>query len=283
MFVFGGKDASGNALNDLWWVDLDADTLEWTQATISDPPPIRYGHVAMLARPAWAMPKMIIFGGRNQNGFNGDTLWALNINREGSGSTFLTWTTLTPTGTSPGQREGQSAIVQRLGTTYRGLLLGGISKGMPRPDSLMWKLDLAANDAISWSQQGANGTPPMGRMRQAAAWDEEWNRMVVFGGDTTTATGGGKNDLWELPLEYAPGTDPTWISVPTDTTMPDIRWGHTLIFDQRGYDARLAELFTPNASTGTWDKHTAEPEVAATVSVHVRPADGHVVLRRQRT
>jgi Domain of unknown function (DUF1929)/FlgD Ig-like domain/Galactose oxidase, central domain len=260
MIVFGGKNASNVALNDLWWVNLAVtpnDSLEWHQETVTNPPPARYGHTAVLAGEKWAEPKMLVYGGHNGSSFVGDTVWALTIPKTGGASQF-SWTRLYASG-SPGPLEGHSAIAHPLGNNYRMIVFGGYK------DSLRhnaFKFDLLEDGTRSWSFQHTDGTAPPKRMRHAAEWDKEWHRMVVFGGDESTSSGGASNGLWGLPLEYDAGTNPRWTTLTPDTTMPAARWGHTLTFDIRGYDARFAELYDPKTpeNIGVWEKHDVQPK-----------------------
>jgi Domain of unknown function (DUF1929)/FlgD Ig-like domain/Kelch motif len=265
MIVFGGQAADNSALNDLWWVQLKSnDSLEWHQETISGALPApRYGHTAVLAGEDWEQPKVLVYGGRNGGGYVGDSLWALTIPRNISGGqSQFSWSALT-TSSLPRKREGHSAIIHPVGDNYRMIVFGGLKDTIPPLMNDAYKFDQPESGSGSWTVQYTDGTPPSPRMRHAAVYDKEWNRMIVHWGDSTTTSGDpASNTMWGLPLEYGPGENPDWTLMSPDTTAPDARWGHTLIYDVRGYDARLAEVFDPieTASIGIWEKHDVQPK-----------------------
>jgi Domain of unknown function (DUF1929)/FlgD Ig-like domain/Galactose oxidase, central domain len=209
LVVFGGKNASGAALGDVWRIELGATTPTWQQVTPDeDPdcecsPAARWGHTSVLVKEDRTEATMLVYGGQDESDYVDESVWELIIPREGSGNSFK-WRKVSDTG--PGQREGHSAVSPILATAPR------------------------------------------------------THQMIVFGGDDTyPATGGAKDDLWELTEIAVDGDedDPVWAEVAAGGTEPAARWGHSLVFDVRGYDARFAEQFTPN---GSWDKHTTQPK-----------------------
>lgn len=268
MIVFGGRDATGPQ-NDLWLLKVTNTTGQWKKVTAQGTPPsARFGHVAVAARADRAQPVMMVYGGltgTNPDVYAEASAWELTIARAGTGgASEFVWQQV-PSSTAAGQREGHSATVPIVGfgnpRTHRMVVFGGRKPGDVL-DSDVWELRQVETTTSlsewSWTALDISGTKPSARMRHAAAYDGEFLRMVVFGGDTTTTSPGGySRTVWELPLTVA---NPTWTAVRADS-MPDARWGHTMLFDTRPVLAHVPEVYDHGAgSKGDWSQYPSGPK-----------------------
>jgi len=144
MVVFGGRDADA-VLSDTWMLDLATDT--WSQPTPAGPPPdARRGHTAV-ADPDNS--RMIVFGGLGSAGFQNDT-WTLSL-----APGTLTWSQLSPAGSTPGTRAWHSATMDD--ADGRVLVIGG--RGMSSlQGEAQWSLDLASSGWTQLSPQLPGGS-----------------------------------------------------------------------------------------------------------------------------
>merc|ERR1719265_3042454 len=75
MLVFGGFNAEGIRIDDLWSYDIESNA--WWQLTARGPwPEARMVHSAVFSRN-WGT--MLVFGGFNAEGFRLDDLWSYDI------------------------------------------------------------------------------------------------------------------------------------------------------------------------------------------------------------
>jgi hypothetical protein len=120
----------------------------------------------------------------------------------------------------------------------------------------VWALSLSGTPA--WSPISTAGTPPPDRVNSAAIYDPIQDRMVIFGGYSTSA-GGYVNDSWGLTLAGSP----TWIELTPTGTLPAPRSYHTAIYEPiagrmvvfGGYDGgtRLDDAWAlPLAGAAPW-------------------------------
>jgi hypothetical protein len=201
MVVFGGS-----YLNDVWALSL-VGTPAWTQLTPSGAPPSARHSQSAIYDPA--RDRMVMFGGSSRAGFLND-VWALSL------AGTPAWTQLTPSGTPPSARRYHRAIYDPV--RDRMVMFGG-SSGSDLND--VWALSLAGTP--SWTQLTPSGTPPSARSYHSAIYDPVRDRMVVFGGSSSTFF----NDVWALLLA---GT-PTWTQLTPSGTPPSARGGHSAIYD----------------------------------------------------
>jgi predicted small integral membrane protein len=103
------------------------------------------------------------------------------------------------------------------------VVFGGYSDASPSPYVLndVWSLSLAGTPA--WTQLSPSGTPPSARWGHSAIYDPARDRMVVFGGYSSTYF----NDVWALSLA---GT-PAWTQLTPSGTPPGARYLHSAIHD----------------------------------------------------
>ena len=265
MVVFGGLDAGGSVLGDVWRYVRSQN--RWLPLSTGGGPR-RYGHTAILvpgrsdAQPPNNAAQMLVFGGRDQTGGLADsTVWALSLPPSGDG----VWRALSA-GPGPPAREGHVATLdgyrQRPGqaiSTRRMIVFGGQGRGGLLNDTwVLARQDLSTStlEPWSWSPLSVTGALPPPRTRHAAIHDTEWDRLLVVGGDVNgSAPGGLVNEAWAVKLNplVAPAT---WQQVTIDS-VPSARAGHSLVFHTGQVLARVSERFTP--ATESWQLLGADP------------------------
>lgn len=220
MVVFGGtdhldQDFHTSHLSDTWTLSL-AGTPAWGQLVAPSPGALRR-HSAIY-RPA--SDQMLIFG------FSSG-VWAY------SPSATPNWSLLAPAGAPPSPRSGHSATydpVRDRMIVFGGPLVGG---------NEVWELTFSG--IPTWNQLAPLGTPPGVRSQHSAIYDPAGDRMLVFGGSSSSTY---YNDLWQLDLA---GT-PTWTLLAPGGTAPSARAAHSAIYDPAG--PRML-VYGGRASSGT--------------------------------
>lgn len=136
MMVFGGRDNSSVAFNDVWVLTSAnglGGTSSWVQPSPSGTPPVaRSGHTATYDAGS---NRMIVFGGGNFGAFNG--AWALT-NANGIGS-LIEWAQLQSPDAPPAPRSGHTAAYSPV--SNRMMLFGGFDGSIRRND--VWVLTQA--------------------------------------------------------------------------------------------------------------------------------------------
>ncbi len=283
-FVFGGRDTSGNALDDLWFgrrnPNIPPGQWNWTNLTPTPRPAswpsARYGHVAILdPGPRGAnRPRILIFGGREQSGaLASNEVWAYDINA----NAFYRPTISTPEG-APEAREGHVGVYEDCAgqcqrTVYgnpaarRMSIFGGQGASALLGDLWgLWRRDsLPSDTSYTWdalSLSGNQGTPPSARTQMAGVYDLWGDRLTLFGGDTNGegTVGGQTDEVVQYELRDAITSAKTrWNRPPLRTPRfashedPKARSGHAAIFDGQARTARFPEVFDPaHADSGSW-------------------------------
>ena len=283
-FLFGGRDTSGNALDDLWFGRRNPNILpgqwNWTNLTPTPRPAswpsARYGHVAILdPGPRGAnRPRVLIFGGRGQSGaLASNEVWAYDINA----NAFYRPTIGTPEGT-PEAREGHVGVYEDCAgqcqrTVYgnpaarRMTIFGGQGASALLGDLWgLWRRDSLPSDTVytwdSMSLPGTQGTPASARTQMAGVHDQWGDRLTLFGGDTNGEgmAGGQTAEVVQFELRDAITSAKTrWNRPPlrtprfTSHNEPKPRSGHAAIFDSNPRVARFPESFDPTvADAGSW-------------------------------
>jgi hypothetical protein len=192
MIVFGGPSGMA-ATNEVWVLSLSG-TPTWSQLTLAGAaPPGRSAHTAVYDPVS---DRMVIFGGTiESNRFN--DVWALSL-----GDT-PTWTNLLPAGTPPSARYGAKALFDPV--RNRMVVFGGEAEFFTNE---VWALSLGPTAA--WTQLTPAGGPPARRLHPSVAYDQSWDRMVVFGG--YASDGNRQRDIWSLH----------WGNIPTLVHLPPI-------------------------------------------------------------
>jgi hypothetical protein len=200
--IFGGRDASGNLLNDVYALYRDElHAMSWEALTPApDPvwgvPEPRMRHAAVIDL---VDSSLVVYGGVNALGVVLGDVWKLHLYRGADGQ----WTRLQPTGADlTTSRWGAVAVYDSL--EDRLLAYGGRSQAQVFGDLLA----LSLGPAPAWSHPAVEGMPPPAREAHLMLLDRkpgERNRLLIFGG--LNLTGNPLGDLWELDLDTTP---PTW-------------------------------------------------------------------------
>ena len=261
LFIFGGlgKDGGGSdvVLSDLWRLNLV--TLRWKKFTVSGGPGARYGHTMgadSLTAPVDPndphRPRLLVYGGRSSSSSYADgDVWELKLDARQE-ELPLSWLRVSPGGSTPGQREGHVAVMDRP-QDYRMFVFGGDrSSGGLGND--VWELKRNTTDWAWTNVSPGSGSTPSARTRHAAIYDGQWQRLLVFGGDTSTGSGGEVGDLWSLRMDLG---SPTW-EQHWHGNAPAARQGHAAIFDARPYEAKVPERYS--AGSNSWEQITSAPK-----------------------
>jgi N-acetylneuraminic acid mutarotase len=203
LIVFGGRD-SATYFGDTWAYNLDDNT--WTELRpVGTVPAARAGH-SLVYDPV--SKRVILFGGWNGVNQYNDT-WAYD-------PVTNAWTNLRPGGRVPAARDSQAMAYDP--TSKRMILFGGWNTTMEYNDT--WSYDPAANE---WDELDPSGELPPARALEQMAYDASVEKMVLFGGGTSTAVFG---DTWD----YDAGGN-TWTQVTLTGESPAARTGYALQYD----------------------------------------------------
>jgi len=177
VILFGGFDGT-TYLDDTWAYDPGANT--WTEMSpAGDLPSARYMQSMVYDV---GTGKMILFGGGDGVNDLNDT-WAYDPSAN-------TWTNLSPAGSLPSARSGQSTVYD-LGTGK--MILFGGSFGV-RDDRVCfndtWAYDPAAN---TWTNLSPDGSLPSARAGESMVYDSTSGKVILFGGTDGIAF---FNDTW---------------------------------------------------------------------------------------
>lgn len=149
-----------------------------------------------------------------------DELWAYDLRCQ-------TWSQLSNSG-GPGMRTRHSAVLDSAGG--RAFFFGGRRPGSGGNINFndVWSLDLAT---LAWTEIATTGSGPEERSHAALAFDSTRNRLVVFGGNTSTSGLSiiGTEDTWALDLDSG-----AWTQL-ADGSGPPPRYAHGWVQD----DSRL--------------------------------------------
>jgi len=177
MLLFGGWSGS-SSLADTWTLVTGGG--QWWPVPSDASPSARSGHVAVfdpLTR------EMIVFGGTNGSTQLGDAY------RRGTDNV---WSPIVTSGTPPSPRMNACGIFDPV---RRRLVMFGGNTNAPWPNlsNEVWALTLDGTPTWSLLTTTAGPTP---REQAGAAYDAAGDRLIVFGGVSTTNL----NDVWALPL-----------------------------------------------------------------------------------
>lgn len=229
MVVFGGALPTSNHnpkvdLNDVWRLN---GSLTWTALSPTGTPPAgRYDHSAVYDE---ANNRMIIFGGAEGNASPcANDVWVLT-NATGKTGTPA-WLQLAPSGTVPSPRGGIGAGYDP--NTNSMIIYGGHNCFAVLPGEV-WVLSDAngLGGTPVWTQLSPAGGGPGGReINGGVAYDSANNRLVVFGGASTS---GDNNDVWVLSNANGQGGTPTWTQLAPSGTLPAVRDSNSTVYDPK--------------------------------------------------
>ena len=181
LIIFGGTNCSGTYYNDLWILsnaDGSAGTPSWAQVTpIGTGPSTRSQATAIYDS---VNNVMTVYGGGTTGTTVFNDVWTLS-NANGLTGT-PTWTQLSPTGTAPAARTGQSATYDP--TNNRMTVFGGSnSKGKVLNDGWILTNANGIGGTPSWISLTSTNAGPY-RKSHTAIYDSVSDDLVIFGGDS---------------------------------------------------------------------------------------------------
>lgn len=216
--------------------------------------------------------RMLLYGGLSDSvQFTDRTAWALAL------SGPLRWMRVAGTLSGPSPRSwicGAYDKVQRSIEIYsnvvherRAFFFGGASPSGLQND--LWALirgdDDRGDTTYRW-QNFALPSPPEPRFGYSMVADDEWDRLVIFGGDTSLATEGqGTNDLWSAQFSGYTG----WNRLPTINT-PGPLSGHTADYHFLGVIAITPEVYSP--ARNRWTLMNTSIQMQNYPAMHLLPS-----------
>ncbi len=216
--------------------------------------------------------RMLLFGGLSDNAtFTDRTAWALSL------SGPLRWVQVADTLSGPTPRAwicGAYDKIQRSVEVYsnvvherRSFFFGGNSPGGLQND--LWALirgdDDRGDTTYRW-QNFAFPSPPPPRFGYSMVADDEWDRLVIFGGDTSLVTEGrGTNDLWSAQFTGYTG----WNHQPTINT-PGPLSGHTADYHFLSVIAITPEMYNP--ASNRWTMMNTSIQMQNYPAMHLLPS-----------
>ncbi len=153
------------------------------------------------------------------------------------------WTDLAPAGFGPVLKKRGAAAYDPL--RDRVLVFGGET-----PEGLtnqLWELRLSPTP--QWILLAPTGTPPSPRSYTSMIYDPIRDRMVLFGGFKGGSIPQYTNDIYFLELG---GANPNWVYSGANNPYPDIRAGHSAVYDSRHDRMVVFGGFTGPPDNRTW-------------------------------
>jgi hypothetical protein len=168
-----------------------------------------------------ASNRMIVFGGRDRDGKNLNDVWVLE-NANGLGGTPQ-WVELIPNGAagSPPARSGHSTVYDS--ANNRLIIFGGCGGYCAPVLNDVWVLTNAngLGGTPVWTPLQIAGTVPPAPTNAAAAYDSEYNELIVFGGQDGSANPCSTfSDTWTLSNANGLGGSGAWIKVASFGSAP---------------------------------------------------------------
>lgn len=272
LIIFGGKSSS-EYFNDTWVLTNASgtnSTPSWIYlSTAGTIPTARY---AVVAAYNSSKNMLIVFGGVDSSNKIQMDLWGLT-NANGLQGDTSKWSKLAIDGTPPTARAYMAGAYDETSDTL--MLFGGgaYSSSAGTLYDETWTIrDVTSNP--SWHKLNPAGTLPTARRDASAVYDAANNRLIVFGGNTSTANpptpSGRTNDTWVLSNANGTGGTPTCSQLNT-LDKPPARSRHTAIFDSAskrmvvfagtGTDNYVRGdvwvLTNPGETTSSWAKYDA--------------------------
>lgn len=166
LVVFGGNDASGAALDDVWTWDPVTNT--WTNMMPAAGPSAR--RFTALSYDS-ANSSIVMFGGLDASGTHLNDTWLLI-----AGSA---WVPMTPSNLPPERRQHHLVTRPEFGDV---LLCGGQNAAQPNPTK--WKIDTWTWNGSDWTEI-ITATPPATQVANDATYDQLRQRVVLASGNGT--------------------------------------------------------------------------------------------------
>lgn len=176
LIVFGGRDSTGEALDDTWSFDMSSGA--WAQLATTGPEP-RFGVAAAVDR---ASGMLYVFGGQHGDIFYNDT-WAFELATD-------TWTRLDDgSNIAPSPRYGLGAVID---DASRLIVSHGFTFEGRFDDT--WAFDTASR---SWTDiTPPEGAKPLKRCLHEQVWSPETGAMILYGGCSSGFGPCPQGDTW---------------------------------------------------------------------------------------
>jgi len=177
LIVFGGSDCSTGYFNDVWVLSNangEVGTPAWTQLTTAGTPPAARESGSVVYD---SVNNILMMYGGDAGGSPFGDIWILS-NANGNGGT-PTWIQLSPTGTAPMARTGQSATYDS--SNNRMTIFGGIFSGITLTDAWVLTFANGIGGTPAWSQIPTQGTAPSVAYH-SAVYDSKLDNLYVFAG-----------------------------------------------------------------------------------------------------
>jgi hypothetical protein len=181
LILFGGTDASGNPMNDVWALSLSGSPA-WTQLVPTGSAPAPRG--AATAVYDATRDRLVLFGGYDKLLNALSDVWSLTLYGTPA------WSPLAAGGTPPAPRLSPSSIYDS--QRERIVFYGGTDLQNYYSDVN----ELTLFGTPQWSSLAPTNGTPQARADHKAIYDPAQDRMVVFGG--SGISGGMLNDTWSL-------------------------------------------------------------------------------------
>ena len=229
LIIFGGNNCSTGYFGDVWVLSNangESGTAAWTQLTPSGSAPQSRESASVVYDSTNNI--LMMYGGDAGGSPFGD-VWILSP-ANGSGGTPA-WTQLSPSGTAPTARTGQTAIYDS--SNDRMTIFGGINSGTTLTDTWVLTSANGIGGTPTWSQIATQGTAPS-LAYHTAVYDSSSDNMYVFGG--TSSEDKLQTDDHAFTLSGANGISSNgekWV-----LGGPPVRYGQSAF-----YDSALNDLF----------------------------------------
>ncbi len=264
MWVYGGMDASGAPSAELWklhfWVQsggLPSNLTVWAEQVSyspTDAPGARFGHTAVLdeyeLNSTTTLHRMLIYGGKTgANAWADNAVYSLDLD-----AATPTWSIVTPASPDRGKRYRHVAVMDGPNANEptaerRMLVFGGVGENGTLLDDIV-KFARPYNSLTTYAHAAippTSGPTPAPRAGHAAIRDAQWERLIVFGGDTT-GTSSFSNSVWAYPLDRHAGQAGhpplAWTRL-NPAALSDLpgKAGHAAFYYPIEVNARTAEVF----------------------------------------
>ena len=232
LIIFGGTSTTQN-YNDTWILTNasgNTGTESWVPLSTSGVTPSQ--RYSMVAGYNAINNILVVFGGVDNNNKIQMDLWLLT-NANGLQIIVPTWSKLTMDGTPPSARYRMAGVYDETNDCLIFFGGGSYSSSTATLYDETWVIRNVTTSP-SWSRLNPDGTLPPAIIDASAVYDAAGNRMIIFGGNTSTAyspdPSGRTNDTWILSGANGIGGTPTWNQLNT-LNKPPARSDHTAIFD----------------------------------------------------
>jgi hypothetical protein len=200
LMIYGGNNCFNTTFSDFWVLSHangQGGTPTWTQLFPAGGPGPRQVLNSVVYDPS--SNEFILFGGASGSGTDFNDVWVLS-NANGTGGTPA-WTQLSPTGTLPQVRNGQSAIYDP--SSNRLTIFGGGNSSGFFDDTWVLTNANGQTGTPAWSQIAQSPNFPNPRAFHTAVYNSGANVMTIFSGAFPGGNQIGANDV--LFLSHANG------------------------------------------------------------------------------